>query len=231
LKCNYAETYQFRKDIHEKLTQEELLEEAKETELINLQSLEKYHQMELEKKKTRVVKKGPTGPMISYLSTSMPLVEPFNPEIDQLNVEEDEIKKEEVINKPEPTAVDNKQCCERTFITFSDDSTLKSKFSHISKKKPPTNICPITRLPARYFDPVTQLPFASLQAFRILREAYYQQLEVKGDLTNADVSKWIEWRKKYRQARLAAHAAVRSSNNTNNANSQPALKALPLSSN
>ncbi len=62
------------------------------------------------------------------------------------------------------------------------------------------------RLPARYFDPVTQLPYATLQAFRILREAYYQQLEAKGDVTNPEIGKWVEWRKKYRQARLAALA-------------------------
>lgn len=212
----------YRKDPNEKLTQEQILEEAKETELLNLQSLEKYHQMELEKKKTRVVKKGPSGPTISYFSTTMPLVEELNPELDQLNVEEDDIKKEET-DKPEMAPLDSKQSCERTFITFSDDSTLKGNFNLTVGKKPQKNICPITRLPARYFDPVTQLPYATLQAFRILREAYYQQLEVKGDVTNPDVCQWIEWRKKYRQARLAALAAARS------ANTQPNVK--PISSN
>ena len=68
----------------------------------------------------------------------------------------------------------------------------------------------LIRLPARYFDPVTQLPYASLQAFRILREAYYQQLEAKGDVSNPEIGKWVEWRKKYRQARMAALAAKQS---------------------
>ena len=134
----------FRKDPNEKLTQEQILEEAKETELLNLQSLEKYHQMELEKKKTRVVKKGPSGPTISYFSTTMPLVEELNPELDQLNVEEDDIKKEET-DKPEMAPLDSKQSCERTFITFSDDSTLKGNFNLPVGKKPQKNICPITR--------------------------------------------------------------------------------------
>lgn len=62
---------------------------------------------------------------------------------------------------------------------------------------------------AKYFDPVTQLPYATLQSFRILREAYCQQLEVKGDANDAEISRWIEWRQKYRQARLAALAAAR----------------------
>jgi hypothetical protein len=49
-------------------------------------------------------------------------------------------------------------------------------------------ICPITRLPAKYFDPVTKLPYANLQAFRILREAYYSQLELKGDKSDPEVN-------------------------------------------
>jgi vacuolar protein sorting-associated protein 72 len=47
---------------------------------------------------------------------------------------------------------------------------------------PGVKVCPVTRLPAKYFDPVTKLPYANLQAFKIIREAYYQQLETKGDI-------------------------------------------------
>ena len=49
-------------------------------------------------------------------------------------------------------------------------------------------ICPITRLAAKYFDPVTRHPYANLQAFKILREAYYSQLELKGDKNDPEVS-------------------------------------------
>ena len=48
---------------------------------------------------------------------------------------------------------------------------------------------PITRLPAKYYDPVTQHPYANLQAFRILRETYYNQLEQKGDKSDPEVCK------------------------------------------
>jgi vacuolar protein sorting-associated protein 72 len=34
---------------------------------------------------------------------------------------------------------------------------------------------------------VTKLPYANLQAFRILREAYYSQLEIKGDKNDPEV--------------------------------------------
>ncbi|KAI9560151.1 hypothetical protein GHT06_014162 [Daphnia sinensis] len=185
-----------RRDNGEKLTQQQLLEEAKETELLNIQSLEKYHQLELEKKKTRVVKKAPTGPTIRYLSTSMPLIQELNAEPERINTDT-------------LAPVDGKLCCERTFITFSDDSVLEANFNRKKITPPQKNFCPITRQRAKYFDPVTQLPYATLQSFRILREAYCQQLEVKGDANDAEISRWIEWRQKYRQARLAALAAAR----------------------
>ncbi|KAK8396445.1 hypothetical protein O3P69_005473 [Scylla paramamosain] len=47
--------------------------------------------------------------------------------------------------------------------------------------------------------PVTQLPYATLQAFRVLREAYYQQLEDKGDRNNKQVAKWLAWRREYKK--------------------------------
>lgn len=59
------------------------------------------------------------------------------------------------------------------------------------------------RLQARYFDPVTQLPYTNLQAFRILREAYYQQLEGRGDRSNPEVARWIEWRQKMKELKSA----------------------------
>ncbi|CAB0017949.1 unnamed protein product, partial [Nesidiocoris tenuis] len=56
-------------------TQEELLEEAKITEQENLKSLEKFYQMESEKKKIRPTKKVFTGPTITFSSMTMPLIE------------------------------------------------------------------------------------------------------------------------------------------------------------
>lgn len=54
----------------------------------------------------------------------------------------------------------------RTYLTFSDFDTFRKTFPKIKPKQNPQKICPITRLPAKYFDPVTRLPYASLQAFR-----------------------------------------------------------------
>lgn len=62
--------------IDEKMpTQEELLEEAAQTEKENLKSLEKFRRMELEKKKVRPTKGSTyTGAIIRYHSVSMPVV-------------------------------------------------------------------------------------------------------------------------------------------------------------
>lgn len=88
--------------------------------------------------------------------------------------------------------------CERSFITFENDNDEKvftAIFKKPIKREKRSKICVITRLPAKYFDPITQLPYRNLQAFKILREAYYQQMEEKGCLENDLVSKWIQHRK------------------------------------
>lgn len=57
------------------LTHEEMLEEAKWTELDNLASLEAYTRTMAEKKKVKTKKVGFHGPIVRYLSVAMPLVE------------------------------------------------------------------------------------------------------------------------------------------------------------
>jgi vacuolar protein sorting-associated protein 72 len=54
---------------------------------------------------------------------------------------------------------------ERTFISFSDEATLRENFPSRGFRVPAHRICPITRLPAKYFDPVTELPYANLQVY------------------------------------------------------------------
>lgn len=170
-------------------TQDELLEEAKITEQENIKSLEKFQKMELEKKKTRPTKRTFAGTMIRYHSMTMPIVKKSSRNDRHLGDSEN----------------DNK--CERTFITFENDIDDKVFQSIFKPKRLQDNrgyICAITKLPARYFDPVTQLPFYSIQAFKILREAYYLQLEERGNIEHPDMAKWIEWRKMVRENRLKA---------------------------
>ncbi|XP_077289801.1 vacuolar protein sorting-associated protein YL-1 isoform X2 [Arctopsyche grandis] len=93
---------------------------------------------------------------------------------------------------------------ERTLITFLNDikdKAFKSAFPVSKRPKPKSKMCAVTKLPAKYFDPVTNLPYSSIEAFKILREAYYQQLEARGNRARRDVSKWISWRVANRKAR------------------------------
>ncbi|XP_030921585.1 vacuolar protein sorting-associated protein 72 homolog [Geospiza fortis] len=65
------------------LTQEELLEEAKITEEINLRSLENYERLEADKKKQVQKKRKIVGPVIRYWSLTMPLLpEPHDDPVD-----------------------------------------------------------------------------------------------------------------------------------------------------
>lgn len=167
-------------------TQEELLEEAKITEQENLRSLESYQRLELEKKKAKIVKTTYRGPMIRYHSISMPLIEEAPLVVDE---------------SPATPLSSLGPRCSRNFITFPDDTTMRDHFRNTKPKPAARSMCPITRLPARYFDPVTLIPYANLQAFRVLREAYYAQLEQKGDVRQPEVAAWVEWRKKNRPQR------------------------------
>lgn len=65
--------------------------------------------------------------------------------------------------------------CSRTFITFTDEQTFRELFPQKKMKVPQRQYCPVTKLPAKYFDPVTQTPYATKEAFRLIREAYAQQ--------------------------------------------------------
>lgn len=138
---------------YRRLTQEELLQEAKITEKINIASLDAYQKLELEKKKKSLVKNVFKGPMIRYQSVAMPLVR------DQ----------DEIDNGIENNEGFLKQS--RNFISFSDEHTLREIFPRTKPKAPDVQqkVCPITGLVAKYFDPITQTPFANLYAFKALR--------------------------------------------------------------
>ncbi|XP_015430409.1 PREDICTED: vacuolar protein sorting-associated protein 72 homolog [Dufourea novaeangliae] len=221
-----------------KPTQEELLEEALQTEQVNMKSLEKYQKLESEKKNTRTVRKTQTGPMIRYQSLSMPVMVlskvNSDKEDNKITVDEDDEKNvsensenkssegmgNSVVVKSEQGAKDTskkdssssslrkkyyyeetKGFYERTFITFENEKMFSDAFKKPVTRIPPTKaLCAITRLPAKYLDPMTQLPYKNVQTFRLLREAYYQQLEARTDINDSSQSpellRWLEWRQK-----------------------------------
>lgn len=188
-------------------TQEELLEEAAQTEKDNILSLEKFRRMELEKKKVRPTKATAyVGPIIRYQSVSMPVIQD---EQKVKEVQEDHEETKRTTRRSRMAASDaakaaEKQRCERTFITFESDINNKvfdSIFPPKSKKLRRDQLCAVTRLPAKYFDPVTQLPYYNIMAFKVLRESYYQMMEGKADQSDPETAAWLAWRKQWKAAR------------------------------
>jgi vacuolar protein sorting-associated protein 72 len=117
------------------------LAEAKSTEKFNLASLEHLTRMEEERKKLPTTKKVIHGPMIRFVSK------------DGANV-----------------------------VTWTDTNTFPD---YINGKAPPCMrfcgncgnvldprkaVCVVTGLPAKYLDPTTSTPFATIQAFKNIKE-------------------------------------------------------------
>lgn len=165
------------------LTQEELLREAKITEELNLRSLETYERLEADKKKQVHKKRKCPGPIITYHSVTVPLVGEPGPKEENVDVEGLD---------PTPTAsaltpragtgpVVPPARCSRTFITFSDDATFEEWFPQGRPPKVPVReVCPVTHRPALYRDPVTDIPYATARAFKIIREAYKKYITAHG---------------------------------------------------
>lgn len=165
------------------LTQEELLEEAKITEELNIRSLENYERLEADKKKQVHKKQQWDGPTIRYCSTTMPLIAEVNVKDENVDVEGLDQDTQHNADGSSVSATVGK--CSRTFITFSDDVTLQNFFPKSKPAKVPVKeICPVTHKLAQYRDPITDIPYSSIRSFKIIREAYKKYITAHG-LPNA----------------------------------------------
>jgi len=63
-------------------------------------------------------------------------------------------------------------------------------------KKNQKLFCPITGLPAKYIDPLTSTPYATPQAFKILRNRYVSEGEQKCEKRLLQLSSWLEEKKR-----------------------------------
>lgn len=197
------------------LTQEELLAECKQTEKENIQSLEKFRRMELEKKRVRPSKGSVyTGPIIRYQSLSMPVIDDGNKlvkEVAPMEMDSDD-KRSRTTRRSRMAATDaakaaEKNRCERTFISVVNDlsnAVFEQLFptTKAASKLKSQRICPISQMPAKYIDPVTQMPYYGPHEFKILREGYYRMLETQGPSEDADVAQWLAWRKRSNEQKL-----------------------------
>lgn len=160
------------------LTQEELLEEAKITEEINIRSLENYERLEADKKKQVHKKRRCVGPTVHYHSMVMPLITDVT--VKEENVDVEGLEQEQTGDSTAPPA----SKCSRNFITFSDDETFEQIFPRNKAKLPIRELCPVTHKPAQYRDPITDIPYYNSRAFKIIREAYKKYITAHG-LPNA----------------------------------------------
>ncbi|CAD6184585.1 unnamed protein product [Caenorhabditis auriculariae] len=113
-------------------TQEKMLKEAEQTEKINVESLRRYEEFELEKKKRR--EKGGTRIL------------------------------------PHPRIIE-KITQEGTTLTIPEIKVFR-------REKPREKLlCAVTGRPARYKDPVTQLPYSTPYAFKVIRDKYHKFLK------------------------------------------------------
>ncbi|XP_050213551.1 SWR1 complex subunit 2 isoform X1 [Mercurialis annua] len=124
-----------------RMTQEEMLLEAAQTEIMNLRNLERVLAREEEVKKRAIVHKAVyNGPQIRYFS---------------------------------------KDGC--SYLEFRGIS-FQSEISVASNPYPEKPVCAITGLPAKYRDPKTGLPYATKEAFKIIRARYEDENNIKKEM-------------------------------------------------
>uniref|UniRef100_A0A5K3FB23 Vacuolar protein sorting-associated protein 72 homolog n=1 Tax=Mesocestoides corti TaxID=53468 RepID=A0A5K3FB23_MESCO len=169
-----------RKNLPEvrRLTQEELLAEAKITEEINKRSLARYQKLEIERKKIRVQKTVSQQPMIRTHSFAVPSVAD-QPEVYgvAVNSESGDVEMRQML-------VNRNLRCARTLVSFTDPASFTATFPSTAPGKrsgqaprKKTRFCPLTGRVAAYLDPLTRTPYADLAAFRALRYLYRLHLE------------------------------------------------------
>ena len=173
-------------------TQAELLEEAKLTEIENLRSLEAFVRLEEEKKKTTSRRKVVSGPTVRYLSMTMPLVS----EKDGSEIVDTSLSNAIDISN-DPPKIGSNLHYSRNFVEFSDATTIEEIFPRkVSPRIPRRHFCPITGQVAKYFDPVTQTPYATVEAFKALRGRYVDTEQQKCEERILQLHEWLEEKRK-----------------------------------
>lgn len=65
----------------------------------------------------------------------------------------------------------NESWCSRNFLEFTDAKNFPKDYFPTEKLKYPGRaVCTVTGLPAKYKDPLTGLPYATIDAFKYIRQ-------------------------------------------------------------
>ncbi len=144
--------------LQEKMSQKELLLEAIFTEYYNNQSLIEMQRLEdLNKKELSTPGKKTFTEFVKVVDSKK-------------LVEEEEGK--------EPNL--GQKLCDKNYVYFSNPLVFNKIFENFNAASlSPKNrsLCVVTGLPAKYFDPLTKQPYATTDAFKLLRERYFQKEE------------------------------------------------------
>ena len=170
-----------------RLTQEQLLEEAKQTEVENLASLAAYTRLEAERKTFKQKKRVIDGPIIRYHSISMPFVQA--------------VTVVDPIGETPEQPIDEQKSDEkytRNFLTFTDTQNFPEAYFPSTVRKPKKLFCHVTGLPARYIDPLTNKPYTTTQAFKMIRNKYVKEREAKCERRLVQLSNWLQEKKRIR---------------------------------
>ena len=66
---------------------------------------------------------------------------------------------------------ENIEFCSRNFLEFTDTQNFPREYFPSNKLKHPTKpVCVVTGRPAKYKDPLTGLPYATIEAFKYIRQ-------------------------------------------------------------
>ena len=158
----------------------------------NLASLEAFTRLEEEKKRVKDKKQIVQGPVIRFHSVTMPLI-----------TEAAELTSTDASSVRPPTPplqAGEPSTYSRNFLVFTDTRNFPA--GYFPNKKPPKPrklTCPITGLPAKYIDPVTESPYSTPQAFKIIRNRYISAQEEKCEKRLLQLSSWLAEKKKKRE--------------------------------
>ncbi|KAJ2810977.1 Vacuolar protein sorting-associated protein 72 [Coemansia furcata] len=139
------------------LTQEQLLEEAKQTEISNVEKLKDFQEQEAEEKRQQRILGARKAPL---------LVHPIAHWKSTLRHNDSAIT--DAVSGHEHLPVGAPRI-EYALDLLDDDRYPLNPWTKRISLLPP-KICPVTGLPARYFHPRARVPYANLQAYRVLEE-------------------------------------------------------------
>ncbi|KAJ3045616.1 Vacuolar protein sorting-associated protein 72 [Rhizophlyctis rosea] len=167
--------------IERDLTQAELLLEAKQTELKNIESLQSALLLEEETKRKQAKKVVQyLGPTIRYQSfVDIVPDEPTDGMI--VDVDGDTMMDVEMGDEVpggrggEGGGSRRLERCERSLMTFMHMESDPWEHWKQRPRKPETHICAVTGLPARFRHPRLDIPYANAEAYKVLEDLAHQQ--------------------------------------------------------